>query len=62
MAVVQTQSGNDLRALYSIFTKARRGRTSKSSELITELGEVAGIISEEVNIDNVVNEVFLGDD
>ena len=56
LAMVQTLSGNDFQTLHPIFPEGEAWEVFE--ELVDDLGVVATAISDEVNIDNVINNVF----
>jgi hypothetical protein len=59
LATVQTQLGYELRTLQPVFPEGED--RVDFEELVDELNEAARAIDEEVNVEGVVNRVFLGD-
>jgi hypothetical protein len=59
LAMVQTQLGHDLQTLHLIFPEGED--QADFEELVDELDEAAGAIGAEVNVEGVVNRVFLGE-
>ena len=60
LAVVQTLSGNDLQTLHLIFSEGEV--RDDFEELVDNLDDIPTIIGEEVNVHNVINNVFLDDE
>ena len=56
LAVVQTLSGNDLRILHPIFPEGEAWEDFE--ELVDDISVVATTIGDEVNVDDVINNVF----
>jgi len=56
LAVAQTLFRNDIRTLHPIFPEGEAWEVFE--ELVDDLGVVATAIGDEVNIDNVINNVF----
>jgi len=57
LAVVETQFENDLHTLHHVFPEGEAREDFE--ELINDLGMVATIIGEEVNVDTIISNIFI---
>lgn len=59
LAMMQTQLGHDLRTPHPVFPEGEDRADFK--EIVNELDEAAGAIGAEVDVEGVINRVFLGE-